>query len=419
MRVAGIVVFSIVFWVLSAQAQDVDAKGGQPLVSATATQDFRFTSWSGTRGSNIFAPQPGKGSQIYVPSLAGLVVEWPEAKWEVAAKTGYVWSSHRTPGQEASYNGPVDSQASLLVTLGTSYLRPVLGVAVNIPTGESVLSGQRRLTRMDPDLVELGTYGEGFNITPSLGVTFAPTANFIVTPSIGYSWRGEFDRESFVPATGLFTGRHTIDPGDVLTASVSAIAKVGTWIIQGSAGYTAESEVYRDGVAIGKKGDGAIANVAALYPVSDKVNVLLNGSWGYFGKNDVPGSNGLVTELRNSNSHVFIGAIQPTYDLTDRLRIGFNYSFLYRNNNYYDTFQELYVPARVKHSVGPVLDYVIAPNATLSLAASRFWVVQDTGPNLVTQEIGVGLNTVINRANLPPELHFSGWSVSASAKVQF
>ena len=393
MRVAGIVVFSIVFWALSAQAQDVDAKGGQPLVSATATQDFRFTSWSGTRGSNIFAPQSGKGSQIYVPSLAGLVVEWPEAKWEVAAKTGYVWSSHRTPGQEASYNGPVDSQASLLVTLGTSYLRPVLGVAVNIPTGESVLSGQRRLTRMDPDLVELGTYGEGFNITPSLGVTFAPSANFIVTPSIGYSWRGEFDRESFVPATGLFTGRHTIDPGDVLTASVSATAKVGTWIIQGSAGYTAELEVYRDGVAIGKKGDGAIANVAALYPVSDKVNVLLNGSWGYFGKNDVPGSNGLVAELRNSNSHVFIGAIQPTYDLTDRLRIGFNYSFSYRNNNYYDIFQELYVPARTKHSVGPVLDYVIAPNATLSLAVSRFWVVQDTGPSLVTQEIGVGVKS--------------------------
>lgn len=398
--------------------QTTDAPlAGEPTISSTVQQDFKFVTWEGARGSNIFLPERGEGWQLYAPLTLGMVADFSGAvRWEFAAKTGYVWSHHTTKGQEAAYEGMVDTQLAAKVTLGGfTYVRPFVGVVVNVPTGESVLPGQRRFVRMDPDLVEIGAYGTGVNVNPLVGFTFAPTANFVVSPSIGYAWLGKFEREG---GTLMLPGivfppnapNDTVDPGDVLTASLTAVAKLGTWTVQGSFAYTSSTEVTRNGIAIGQKGAGYVTNIAALYPLAPKFNLILNGSWAFNEKDKVQGgtiADPLVLEPKNINSHLLIGAIQPSYDLTDKLRLGVNYSILHRTENFYDIIELRYVAARTKHSVGLTLDYAWSPTATVGLSASRFWVHEEPGA-LVS---GLG--------NLPPELDFTGWTVSVSASAKF
>jgi len=400
-----------------AQTATDAAVAGQPVVSSVVQQDFRFATWEGTRGSNIFLPERGSGWQIYAPLSLGTIVDLSgAAKWELSAKTGYVWSHHGTKGQEATYEGMVDTQLSAKVTLGGfAYISPFVGVVASVPTGESVLRGRQRFARMDPDLVEIGAYGAGFNLNPLVGFTFAPTTSFIVSPAIGYAWLGGFEREGgtlMLPAQ-IFppnAPNDTVDPGDVLTASLNAAAKVGTWTVQGSFAYTSSTEVTRNGVAIGQKGGGYVANVAALYPVAPKLSLILNGSWGFNERDRIakntPPDGVLIVEPKNSNNHLLIGAVQPTYDLTDALRLGVTYSVLHRPENAYDIVELRYITARTKHSLGLTLDYDLSPTAVVSLSGSRYWLHEDAG-------------TLTDLGNVPPELDFAGWTASVSGSVRF
>lgn len=48
---------------------------------------------------------------------------------------------------------------------------------------------------MDPDLVDVGSFGAGFNVNPTAGVIFAVSENTAVSVSAGYAWLGDFTRE--------------------------------------------------------------------------------------------------------------------------------------------------------------------------------------------------------------------------------
>ena len=419
--------FALVSWATGATAQTNAVSpplAGQPTVASAVQQEFKYYAWEGTRGTNVFEPERGKGSQLYAPITAGTVVDYAgSARWELAAKAGYVWSRHTTQGQEASLEHALDTQLSGSVTIASlGYIQPVIGIVANLPTGDSFLPGRQRFVRMDPDLVEIGAYGEGLNINPFVGFTVAPTANFILTPAVGYAWRGRFDKEGFDSTTGRTDLRESIDPGDVVTASLNTTAKIGAAIVQGSLAYTSESEVTKDGIPFGKKGAGYIANVATAIPVVPKFNVLLNGSWKFNERNEVLGLAGtLVDEPKNSNSHVLIGVVQPTVDLSDKLRLGISYAILHRTENFYDIIEDRFIPARTKHAVGASLDFAPAPNALITLGLSRFWIRDDTGALLVTSTFtptGGGPVTA-NTANLPPELHYQGWIGTISASVRF
>ena len=140
-----------------------------PSFSAFTTNELKYSSWDGSRGANVFAPDRGSGYQVYSPTTIGVDYVVPsEYKLETRLKSGYVYSTQNTFGQVARYEGPVDTQASFNLTLlNFDSIRPLLGLALNLPTGNSYLPGNQRFTRMDPDLVDAGAYGAGFNINPT------------------------------------------------------------------------------------------------------------------------------------------------------------------------------------------------------------------------------------------------------------
>ena len=124
--------------------------------SSFVNTETKYYSWRGNRGSNVFDPVGGKGHLVYSPTTIGIDYAQPNAvKVETRVKGGYAYANQGTPGQNATYEGPVDTQASINATfLNFDSVRPQVGVAVNLPTGTSYLPNNQRFARMDPDLVE-------------------------------------------------------------------------------------------------------------------------------------------------------------------------------------------------------------------------------------------------------------------------
>jgi opacity protein-like surface antigen len=395
--------------------------------SAFDTSEVRYTSWTGTRGSNVFAADPGSGYQIYSPTTIGIDYLMPsEYKLETRVKGGYVYSRHNTPNQQATYEGPVDTQVSLNLTLlNLDSIRPLLGLALNAPTGNSYLPGNLRFTRMDPDLVDAGSYGAGFNVNPTAGFILGLNENTAISLSAGYALQGEFTKEGVSLGTtpggafllNFFDLARKIDPGNTFTANGNISTSIGkSLVLTSSFAYMAASHATIDGVASGRAGAHFTANGTAKYQIDQMWSLVVNGSWSFAEKNQIPdGQGGLVTEPKNSNSHLVIGSLEPTYAATDKLALAPNFSFLYRDHNYYDPLEEQFSPMKRKYSAGGSATYAVTPMSSIVLRGSHFWVKQEDGPFVVTTLTPPPPVFALQ----PPALKFQGWAASVAANLHF
>lgn len=307
--------------------------------------------------------------------------------------------------------------------LNFDMIRPLLGVSMNLPTGNSFLPGNQRFARMDPDLVDVGSYGVGFNVNPTAGFIVGLNETTALSLSGGYAWQGAFTKEGVsLNLTPLnfpldFTDlRRRIDPGDTFTANANITTSFGdNLVLLGSFAFMSESQVKTDGVASGRAGSRYTSNITANYKIDDRWGVSVNGSWNFSEKNQITSLFGvLVAEPKNSNSHVVIGSFEPTFQATDRLRFGVNYSVLYRNENFYDPIEDQFVPAKLKQSAGLSAAYVISPAASISVRGSHAWIEQDAGAFLATRALPPPAF-----ANVPPSLTYEVWQASVAANMRF
>jgi opacity protein-like surface antigen len=406
-------------------ARAVSANSGGPTgeFSSFLTNSVKYASWYGSRGPNVFAPDRGKGDQVYSPVSAGIdYVEPNSYKLELRGKGGYVYSRQATAGQNAVYEGPVDTQTSVnVVLLSFESVRPQFGVAMNLPTGTSYLPNNQRFTRMDPDLVEVGAYGAGFNINPTAGFVMGINKDTAVSFSAGYAWNGKFVREGVDLnagngfGTGAFDLKQHVDPADVFTANANITTQIDNLTLLGSFAYMSEGNTTIDGVNSGKTGARFNANVSATWQLTKQAALTTNTSWSFAEKNDIilPGG-GIGTEPSNSNSNVVIGSIEPSYMLTEQLRLAVNYSFLWRDANFYDQIQAQFVPAKQKHTAGMSATYAISPTASIEARGSYSFVHQEDSAILPTS-----LGPPVVSSAQPPSLDYRAWAVSTTANLRF
>jgi outer membrane immunogenic protein len=399
--------------------------------SAFTYNEVDYASWTGTRGANVFAPDRGAGYQVYSPTMIGIDYNMPsEYKLEARVKGGYVYSTQNTAGQVARYEGPVDTQASFNLTfLNFDSIRPLLGLALNLPTGNSYLPGNQRFTRMDPDLVPVGSYGVGFNVNPTAGFTFGLNETTAVSLSAGYTWQGDFTKEG-INFTGMpnplgpppenvvyntLDLQQKIHPGDVFTANGNISSKFGKLSLMASFAYMGSTRASIDNLPTGRTGANFTANGVANYQIDDRWALSTNVSWNFVEKSEIPdGLGGLVSEPKNSNSNVVIGSFEPSYMASDRLRLAVNYSFLYRDQNYYDQLEQQFIPAKQKQLVGGSVTYLATPTATVTFRGSHAWVQQNDGPLLLTEA-----GPPIILALQPPMLKYEVWATSVAANISF
>ena len=387
--------------------------------SAFANTSTKYSSWTGDRGANIFVPVGGKGHQVYVPTTLGFdYLQQGALKIETRVKGGWVYANQGTPGQGGTYEGPVDTQASINATfLNFDSIRPQLGVAVNLPTGTSYLPNNQRFARMDPDLVEIGSYGAGYNVNPTVGFVIGLNKDTAMSFSGGYAWQGTFIREavdlSTGPAFGSFDVKRKINPGDVFTGNANITTQMGKLVVLASFAYMSESNATVDNVVSGKAGARYTGNLTANYQFDDRWALAFNGSASYSEKNEISVAGAVAPEPKNSNSLVLIGSIEPSYQLTERLRLAANYSVLWRNENYYNIFEEQFIPAKFKQTVGLSANYAFSPTASIELRGSHSWIHQDTSAFLPVRLVPATF------ANIPPGLTYTAWMASISANFRF
>lgn len=398
--------------------------------SGFVTSEMRGSGWSGSRGANVFAPDAGKGAQVYSPTTIGIDYLMPsQYKFETRIKSGYVYSAQNTPGQVGRYEGPVDTQAAFNLTiLSFDSFRPLFGLNLNLPTGNTYLPYNQRFTRMDPDLVDVGSYGTGFNVNPTAGVVFGIDEHTAISLSAGWTWQGPFTKEGISevqvanpappPATivlDTFDLKQRVDPGNTYTLNGNVSSTYGALQMNGSFAYMGDSHASIDGVTTGKAGAKLTANGSISYRFDERFSTALNVSWNFSERNRIAnGFGGLIVEPKNSNSNVVIASFEPSYLVTDRLKIAGNYSYLYRDHNYYNPFEDQFISAKQKQTAGASASYALTEAATITVRGSHSWIRQEDGPTLVTT-----LGPPAAFALQPPALRYHSWAGSIGTAIRF
>jgi hypothetical protein len=90
----------------------------------------------------------------------------------------------------------------------------MLGLDFNLPTGKTNLRQSDLALIMDPDLITINNFGEGFDVNPT--VTLAKGwGNWVVGAGFGYLWRGSYDFSSEINITDY-------QPGDIYNINAEA-----------------------------------------------------------------------------------------------------------------------------------------------------------------------------------------------------
>jgi hypothetical protein len=400
----------------SAQEQATDLTSAP--WSMTFSSDVRYFSWRSNRGTPPFAPERGSGSQLYTPYAVEIVGQ-PNDDWKVSAlgRGGYVHSQQTTAGQAGEVNTITDTAASGTFTyLGLDGLQPFVSINLNLPTGRAALFGSSANARMDPDLVEIASFGEGLNIGPTVGFNLPVSKALMLTGSVGYTRRGSFDREAdpVLPITS------NLRPGEGLTVTGSIGYQSGQFASRITGTISQETPTKQDGIEVVRAGQRLLfAGVFAYAWPANWGETTLNASFAHSGRNKVrlPGASALVTEAFNANSNLYRVGVEHMFS-AGLLEFGPIGSFLYRDNNGYDSTTLQFVPAKERWSAGAVARYAISETVTLNTRLEHVWIREGDRPAPDGVLFSVLLNDFV--AAVPvPVISGTGWQAAIGLNVRF
>jgi len=370
-------------------------------------QEARYSSWSGTRGYPPgLATQRGSGWQLYTPATIQLSGAQPGIwKLDVVGRGGYVTAKQTTPGATGSVSTLTDTVIAATWTyLNMSGIQPFVTLNVNMPSGTSALSGTDTFARMDPDLVDLATFGEGWNFGPTLGFNLPLTPTLILSMGVGHTWRGQYDRET----TPIFPFGGRLNPGDVTTANISAGWKSGPLTVQVSGSYSHEGISEFNGMPGFQLGDHYSISGSTSYAWNDSSVSSVAASWTHTRKNTVIAPPTLLspfTEAFNSNGNVYRVRFEHAFTAGD-WSFGPIVSYMVRDNNAWSPTAYQFVPSKVRWSAGGNLRYFIGTQTVLYASVEHLWVEEDSRPSAVP-------------GGSIPDLSFTGWMAMIGGTFRF
>lgn len=393
--------------------------------SATFASEVRYFSWKSDRSYPPGSANPkyhGSGSEIYIPYALQLVGQPNDnIKIEILGRGGWVRARQTSGDRSGEVATTTDTQVSAAATyLGIEGVQPFAAVNFNIPTGKSILYGSQANARMDSDLVDIASFGEGFNVGPTIGFSLAIASNLVATFSAGYTWRGVFTREgSSNPLTSPPAATTTLNPGDVFTGT----ATLGYQIGQLSGNITGSISTETDT----KSGEQPLFRAGTRY--------LISGTWAYtwpekWGVTTATASAShaqknkvlfvLATpyydsEPYNSNSNVYRVGVEHLSPFGE-LWAGPTASFLYRDRNGYDSQTLQFVPAKERWAAGLLARYAVNDKATFNARVEHVWVHENNAYpgspfSLLTQSL--------QPISGVPALSSTGWQGAIGANVGF
>lgn len=414
----------------SSMAMAVKAKAA-PLTqpsswTTTFASDVRYYSWEANRGfpnSVRSAQGSGSGWEVYTPLAMQVVGQTSDnVKVELLARGGWVSARQTTAGLSGGVDTATDTQLTANMTyLGINGFQPFAAMSANLPTGSSNLGGAAALARMDPDLVGIGSFGEGFNIGPTLGFNVSVTSQLVFATSVGYTWRGNYIRENSLSALDPTVQAQTrIEPGHLLTLTETAAFQIGQLATQLTASVSQETATAENGVALYRPGlrytvsgswnyswpeQWGVTNLTAGFSHTARSEVLLGG---------LPPP---VRELVNSSSDLYRVGIQHLFPVGS-FAIGPSGTYLHRNHNSYDPVALQFVPEKKRWSVGFVARYAATDAVSFNVRLDRVWTRESENPALGGNKVNV-LNGVVLPFVSAPVINGTGWQATGGINASF
>jgi hypothetical protein len=395
----------------------------------TFASEVRYYTWTSNRGTPTGVNRnPGSGTQVYVPYALQLVGSPSDQfKVELLGRGGWVRSRQSTFGLTGEVDTATDTVASGTVTyLGLDGVQPFASLNVNIPTGKAALAGSAANARMDPDLVEISSFGEGWNIGPTIGFNLPITPGLIFTTSAGYTLRGSFDREnSLTPLDPTLPPSRaqvptSLKPGEVLTLTAALASSWGAWSSQLLGSLSEETRTFENGIAFYKPGRRYLVAATMSYGWPETWGVTtLNAAMAHSDRNDVLflGAPALVTEPFNTNSNVYRVDVQHLVPL-GQIWFGPTGSYLHRDKNSYNTLTLQYVPAKERIGAGMIARYAATDQLTFNLRAERVWTREDEKDAINGQVFSVLADAFV-KGSAVPMVSGDGWQVFSGLNVRF
>ncbi|WP_271672735.1 hypothetical protein [Bradyrhizobium sp. CCBAU 51627] len=357
------------------------AESAQPNWSLSADQELRYSSWSGTRGyPGSGSEAPGAGSQFYALSTVQATGQpFENLKVELVGKGGYVWSQQSTPGLTGTVGTTTDTVVSGTVTyLGIPGIQPFIAMNLNLPTGTTALFGSAANARMDPDIVDLATFGEGLNIGPTVGVNIPISDALMLTLSSGYTWRGGYRTEAPFDPTAAEQSTTLVEPAQVATQSVSLGYQLDKLTLLASASYAHETTSYLDHVASYQLGDRYTVSGAAGYAWTPSSSTTFTASWTNAEKNRVldPDLLVLIPESFRTNSAVYRYRLEQTFT-NGNWTVAPMVNYMLRDQNSYNPITLQFIPAKTRIGAGGSAQYAIGKEMSLRASVEHFWIHED------------------------------------------
>jgi hypothetical protein len=425
----GVVATTSIAWAadipVKAPATAAPAAAVQKTWSIVLDSEVRYSSWRSNLSFPASVADPlfrGGGSQLYIPYALQVVAQPNENfKVELVGRGGWVSARQTSGDRSGSVDTTTDTAVSGVFTyLGIPGIQPFVAVNFNVPTGRPALFGSAANARMDPDLVDIASFGEGLNIGPTVGFNLPIGSNWIATLSVGYTERGKYQREgSQDPTVFPAVPSSTVDPGEDITGTASLGYQEGPFAGAVTGTVSAESKSKVDGEPISRAGMRYLVagNFAYTWPDTWGVTTL-NASFARAERNLVlfvlPAGIRLDAEPFNSNSNLYRVGLEHLFAFGNLLAgpIG---SFLYRDRNSYDPRLLQFVSAKERWTAGFLARYAATDHLSFSARVEHIWVHEQPGYpenpfSLLTDSFIPG----------PParEVSSTGWQAAFGATVR-
>jgi hypothetical protein len=137
------------------------------------------------------SPNGDVGQQIYCPLVSG--VRYNDFALKVIAAGAYT-SFSPAASTSSSLGAMLDTKVNLSYEFaGKLPVDILVALDLNLPTGTTNLRQQELRLIMDPDLISVTYFGEGFNVNPSVLFSRQWGEKWVTGIGFGYSVRGEYD----------------------------------------------------------------------------------------------------------------------------------------------------------------------------------------------------------------------------------
>jgi hypothetical protein len=244
----------------------------------------------------------------------------------------------------------------------------LIGLDLNLPTGKTKIEAIERNRLLDPDLVTINNYGEGFNVNPTF--ILAKTLNKMsVGMGVGYVFRGEYDySEEF----------RDYDPGDIFNVTTQvAYYFSDDWKVSlsGEYGYVSKDKINNRDYY--HEGDFYLLDLE-LFHTASRWDATFNMTALFRGKSKFEDFNAaLSTEDQNSYGDEYEATALYRYFLNDAVTLKTQLQGLWVTENNYSSSHPLYWGDRKKIMLGLGVNRKLMPGFDCELYLRGFVMKDD------------------------------------------